>query len=146
MRVSPVLRFVGVAPHGRGAGFRTMRAQRPILGTLVAFVMAAVGAGAQETPSTFEFSFSNPGARSLGLGGAFAALADDATTAFANPAGLVQLVSLEISAEVRHWRYSTPYIEGGRYDGEPTGIGLDTFDGLAFASQRQDLADLSRLV
>lgn len=40
-------------------------------------------------PTTFQFSFSNPGARSLGFGGAFVALADDATASFANPAGLV---------------------------------------------------------
>jgi long-subunit fatty acid transport protein len=99
----------------------------------------------QETPSTFEFSFSNPGARSLGLGGAFAALADDATAAFANPAGLVQLASLEVSAEIRHWSYSTPYIVGGRYEGEPTGIGLDTADGLRTAVSEEHLTGLSFL-
>lgn len=108
-------------------------------------MIAAAGVSAQETPSTFEFSFSNPGARSLGLGGAFAALADDATAAFANPAGLVQLVSLEVSAELRHWRYSTPYIEGGRYEGEPTGIGLDTIGGLRTAVSEEQLTGLSFL-
>ncbi|MCJ7755499.1 MAG: hypothetical protein MUP13_13120, partial [Thermoanaerobaculales bacterium] len=81
-----------------------MRFQRPILVMIVVAALPATSAIAQETPSTFEFSFSNPGARSLGLGGAFAALADDATAAFANPAGLVQLVSIEVSAELRHWR------------------------------------------
>lgn len=113
---------------------------------LVVFVVAVVAplvATSQETPSTFEFSFSNPGARSLGLGGAFAALADDATAAFANPAGLVQLVSLEVSAELRHWRFSTPYIEGGRYEGQPTGIGLDTSDGLRGAVSEEKLTGLS---
>jgi long-subunit fatty acid transport protein len=122
-----------------------MRAQPLILVAILAAVLAAAGAGAQETPSTFEFSFSNPGARSLGLGGAFAALADDATAAFANPAGLVQLASLEVSAEFRHWRYSTPYIEGGRYEGEPTGIGLDTTDGLRTAVSEEQLTGLSFL-
>jgi long-subunit fatty acid transport protein len=112
---------------------------------LIVAMIAAAGAGAQETPSTFEFSFSNPGARSLGLGGAFAALADDATAAFANPAGLVQLASLEVSAELRHWRYSTPYIVGGRYEGEPTGIGLDTVDGLRTAVSEEQLTGLSFL-
>ena len=123
-----------------------MRAHRLILVVFVAVVLAAGGAAAQQqTPSTFEFSFSNPGARSLGLGGAFAALADDATAAFANPAGLVQLASLELSAELRHWRYSTPYIEGGRYEGEPTGIGLDTVDGLRTAVSEEQLTGLSFL-
>jgi len=122
-----------------------MRVQPLILVVLVAVVIAPAIATAQETPSTFEFSFSNPGARSLGFGGAFAALADDATAAFANPAGLVQLVSLEVSAEVRHWRYSTPYIEGGRYEGEPTGTGLDTVDGLRTAVSEEQLTGLSFL-
>ena len=45
----------------------------------------------------------NPGARSLGLGGAFVAVADDATAAWANPSGLMQLVRPEISFEGRAW-------------------------------------------
>jgi long-subunit fatty acid transport protein len=123
-----------------------MRAKVLTLQVIVAAVLAAASANAQlQTPSTFEFSFSNPGARSLGLGGAFGALADDATAAFANPAGLVQLVSLEVSAELRHWRYTTPFIEGGRYEGEPTGIGLDTINGLRTAVSEEQLTDLSFL-
>ncbi len=73
-----------------------------------------------------QFSFSNPGARSLGMGGAFVALADDATAAWANPAGLVQISRPEISLEGRYWSYSTPFAAGGRVRGEPTGLGLDT--------------------
>jgi long-subunit fatty acid transport protein len=122
-----------------------MKAQRIIPVVFVVVIVAPAIAFPQETPSTFEFSFSNPGARSLGFGGAFAALADDATAAFANPAGLVQLASLEVSAEVRHWSYSTPYIEGGRYDGEPTGIGLDTVDGLRSAVSNEQLTGPSFL-
>lgn len=80
---------------------------------------------AQGGPTTLQFSFSNPGARSLGLGGAFVALADDATAAFANPAGLIQLTGPEVSIEGRYWEYRTPYAVGGRTSGEPTGIGLD---------------------
>jgi long-subunit fatty acid transport protein len=89
-------------------------------------------AGASLTPAlgqvlaTIEFSFSNPGARSMGFGGAFVALADDATAAFANPAGLVQLSRPEVSVEARSWSYSTAYTRGGRAAGEPTGIGIDT--------------------
>ena len=91
---------------------------------IVAFLAALFAAGpvcAQtELPPTFEFSFSNPGARSMGFGGAFAALADDATAAFANPAGLVQLVAPEVSIEGRYWSYSTPYVSGGLIWGTPT--------------------------
>ncbi len=47
----------------------------------------------------------NPGARSLGLGGAFVALADDATAAYSNPAGLIQLTRPEISFELRGWGF-----------------------------------------
>jgi long-subunit fatty acid transport protein len=122
-----------------------MKSNRPFLLIFGAMAIAAAPAAAQETPATFEFSFSNPGARSLGFGGAFAALADDATAAFANPAGLVQLASPEVSAELRHWRYSTPYIEGGRFEGEPTGIGLDTTEGLRTAVSNEELTGLSFL-
>jgi long-chain fatty acid transport protein len=79
-----------------------------------------------------DFSFSNPGARSLGFGGAFAALADDATAAYANPAGLVQLTETEVSVESRLWSRSPSFIAGGRLDGEPTGLGIDTRRGPVF--------------
>lgn len=51
--------------------------------------------------ASFQFNLSNPGARSLGMGGAFAGLADDATAAYANPAGLTILARPEISFEGR---------------------------------------------
>ncbi|MCP5119023.1 MAG: hypothetical protein GY953_50105, partial [bacterium] len=92
-----------------------------------------------------EFSFSNPGARSLGFGGAFTALADDATAAFANPAGLVQLARPEVSIEGRSWSYTTPFTIGGRLFGPPTGIGLDTTPGLRTAASSTDLTGLSFL-
>jgi long-subunit fatty acid transport protein len=66
-----------------------------------------------ETNASIPFSFSSPGARSLGMAGAFLGLADDATAAYTNPAGLTQLVQTEISLEARHTSYSTPYIDGG---------------------------------
>jgi long-subunit fatty acid transport protein len=116
-----------------------------ILGFSVALAIAAGGATAQETPATFEFSFSNPRARSLGLGGAFAGMADDATAAFANPAGLVQLLRPEVSVEGRYWSYSTPYTEGGRFEGDPTGLGLDTTPGLRTGRSTEDVSGLSFL-
>lgn len=69
--------------------------------TLLVAGFATAPAAAQSIFDRFEFSFSNPGARSLGFGGAFAALADDATAAYTNPAGLVQLTKPEISLEAR---------------------------------------------
>ncbi len=132
-------REVSSERHGR----RYWSHSRRRVGLCLAVLITTGGATAQETPATFEFSFSNPGARSLGLGGAFAGLADDATTAFANPAGLVQLVRPEISVEVRHWSYSIPYVAGGRYEGSPTGIGLDTVDGMRSARSLEDVTGIS---
>jgi len=93
----------------------------------------------------FEFSFSNPGARSMGFGGAFVALADDATAAFANPAGLVQLAAPEVSLEVRHWSRSIPFTYAGRLTGEPTGVGLDTKSGIEQGTFNDDPTGLSFL-
>lgn len=72
----------------------------------------AVRAHAQVIPlgdgvAGVEVDLTIPGARSLGLGGAFVALADDATAAYANPAGLIQLARPEISLEMRFWDYDS---------------------------------------
>jgi long-subunit fatty acid transport protein len=108
----------------------------------------AGSAAAQNLPQPLfqaPFSFPNPGARSLGFGGAFVALADDATASFANPAGLVQLLEPEVSFDVRLWDYSTRYTVGGRIAGPPTGIGLDTAEGLRYADSNNTLSGLSFL-
>ncbi len=100
---------------------------------------------AQEPIVPLQLSFSDPGARSMGFGGAFVALADDATAAFSNPAGLTQLLRPEISLEGRGWSYSTPYTEGGRLEGLPSGHGLDTTVGLRTATSDYDTTGLSFL-
>jgi long-subunit fatty acid transport protein len=56
----------------------------------------------EEIFRSFEFSLINPGARSGAMGGAFIGLADDATAAEANPAGLTILTKPEVSLEYRH--------------------------------------------
>jgi len=63
--------------------------------------------------SVIPFNLANPGARSLGMGGAFLGLSDDATAAYTNPAGLTQLSETEISIEGRHTKYSVPFVNGG---------------------------------
>ena len=55
----------------------------------------------EEVFRNFRFNLINPGARSLAMGGAFISLADDATAAQANPAGLGFLTRWEFFAEVR---------------------------------------------
>jgi long-chain fatty acid transport protein len=57
-----------------------------------------------------------PGARSLGLGGAFTGVADDATAAIANPAGLSILTAKEISLHVRNSDSDVDFFDPDAYD------------------------------
>ncbi len=110
------------------------------------FLLIASNVRAQAgAPTIVQFSFSNPGARSLGFGGAFVALADDATAAFANPAGLVQISRPEVSVEGRLWNFSTPFTEGGRISGQPTGILLDVSAGLRTGISSESTSGMSFL-
>ncbi len=124
------------------------RAARAALPAVCALLTAGVILG-QEVPSGLvgppivQFSFSNPGARSLGFGGAFVALADDATAAFANPAGLVLIGEPEVSLEGRSWSYSTPFTDRGRIEGEPSGFGVDVVAGLQKGTSSNDLSGVS---
>lgn len=110
---------------------------------LPALIFTGTAAAQEEAPPVVEFSFSNPGARSMGFGGAFVALADDATAAFANPAGLVNLVEPEVSIEGRVWAYATPAVEGGRGFGPATGQGLDLISGLQIGESTAELGGVS---
>jgi long-chain fatty acid transport protein len=92
-----------------------------------------------------QFNFSTPGARSLALGGAFLALANDATAAFANPAGLTVLSRPEISIEGRNFTFTTLFSDQGHALGDPTGIGVDTVAGLQFGESENDTSGLSYL-
>ena len=65
-----------------------------------------------EALSGLQFNFGNPGARSLGMGGAFLGLADDASAAEANPAGLTILRKPEISIELRNYEENQLYHGG----------------------------------
>ena len=94
-----------------------------------------------ETNASIPFNLSNPGARSMGMGGAFVGLADDATAAYTNPAGLTQLVTPEISAEGRHTDYSIPHVTGGSAGVSPfNGSGITTADA---DSSRSNLSFIS---
>src|SRR5215203_16545 len=97
--------------------------------------------------SGLQFNFSTPGARSLGMGGAFLALADDATAAFTNPAGLTNLTvgGSEFSLELRQWRYTNVFTDGGHAFGPPTGVGLDTVEGLRNGESDSEVSGISFL-
>jgi long-subunit fatty acid transport protein len=90
-----------------------------------------------------QFNFVNPGARSLGMGGAFIGLADDSTAAYTNPAGLGQLTRREFSAEVRYTRFNTTNVTRGRLMDAPTGVGLDTISGLQEQETESQVTNLS---
>lgn len=90
-----------------------------------------------------QFNFSNPGARSLALGGAFLGSVDDATAAYANPAGLLQLSEPEVFVEGRRWSFSTPFADRGRASGVPTGNGIDTLGGVELGIAESEVDGLS---
>ena len=74
---------------------------------------SAMAVSSIEYNSGLQFNFSNPGARSLGMGGAYLGFSDDATAAYTNPAGLTVLSQPEIALEVRATYYKTPFVAGG---------------------------------
>jgi long-chain fatty acid transport protein len=92
-----------------------------------------------------QFDFLNPGARSMSLGSAFVALADDATAAFTNPAGLDVLSKPEVSLEVRGRHFENSYLRGGRLSGTVTNQGVDTINGPDYGTADDDTTGLSFL-
>src|SRR5712691_3763146 len=81
--------------------------------------LSAVPAIAQNTDieslAGLQFNFGNPGARSLGMGGAFLGLADDASAAEANPAGLTILRKPEVTIEARNYLEQQLLTTSGTY-------------------------------
>lgn len=51
------------------------------------------------------------GARALGMGNAFVGIADDATAAVVNPAGLAQIVGIDFTANYRYSFYEKEYLD-----------------------------------
>ena len=68
-----------------------------------------------ESLSGLQFNFGNPGARSLGMGGAFLGLADDASAAESNPAGLTILRKPEVSIEFHNFKEQQMFTTTGTY-------------------------------
>lgn len=82
--------------------------------TLAALPLAAQNTDI-ESLSGLQFNFGNPGARSLGMGGAFLGLADDASAAEANPAGLTILRKPEITIEGRNYQEQQVFTTSGTF-------------------------------
>ena len=105
---------------------------------------AALAITDTETNASIPFNLASPGARSMGMGGAFVGLADDATAAYTNPAGLTQLVTPEVSIEARHTEYSLPYVNGGSASVSPfdnSGLNISNAD-----SSKNNISFLSFVV
>jgi long-subunit fatty acid transport protein len=143
------MRAMVAVAGGRGARVGKRRAvfgvalatlARVALATMAAMPpTAARGQSNDEIQTATQFNVSTPGARSLALGGAFVAVADDATAAYANPAGLVQLVEPEASLEARSWAHRSRFTERGHTpETGLTGIGIDLVDGLSSRTLTRD--------
>ncbi|MDY7095509.1 MAG: outer membrane protein transport protein, partial [Acidobacteriota bacterium] len=113
---------------------------------ILILAMVAWPAAAQtddEAGAGVTFNFSTPGARSLGMGGAFLGSVDDASAAYSNPAGLLQLSESEALIEGSRWRYSTPFSLRGRAAGQPTGLGVDTLGSIETGQAESELSGFS---
>jgi long-chain fatty acid transport protein len=107
---------------------------------------AAFDARAQssaEVNAGIQYNFSGPGARSLGRAGAFIADASDATAAYANPAGLVNLPRGEMSIEGRSSEFINAYSASGHAFGPPSGIGNDTVSGIQVGRSANHVNNIS---
>jgi long-chain fatty acid transport protein len=126
---------------------RAWRGRRAMVVLFVAVMTATASNVAAQTNSFLnsglQFDFPLPGARSLGLAGAFVAVADDATAAVANPAGLIRLRRPEVSFEARGWRFVQPVNLRGHAFGSPTGFGVDTVPGIVRGENPASAAGVS---
>ncbi len=79
--------------------------------TVAALLWARGALGQLDSPilSKVQVNLVNPGGKSLALGGAFVSLADDATAAIANPAGLAQQSSWQLSASGKWMQFSPEF-------------------------------------
>ncbi|MEW6511256.1 MAG: outer membrane protein transport protein [Bacteroidota bacterium] len=78
-----------------------------LVSTLVAALVTNAAAQTNtENFAQFRFNFNNPGARATGIGGAFISIADDATAAEANPAGLTTIIRPEVSFETKGIKFT----------------------------------------
>lgn len=113
-------------------GHRVIKGTSHVLGAWALAASVVSAQTNQEVNSAYQFNFSNPGARSLAMGGSLTGLADDATAALTNPSGLLLLAAPEVSFEVRQFGYSNLFTHGGNL-GTPTNVGIDTISGLVLA-------------
>ncbi len=82
--------------------------------------------------SKLRFNLTNPGGKSLAMGGAFSAIADDATAALANPAGLGLISSIEVGVSGKRVNETLGLVDGPLDgDGQPRRRPIRRSDGVA---------------
>ncbi len=108
---------------------------------LVMFEQANQSYAIDNTPgwSLIEFNFTPPGARAMGMGGAFVGLADDATSAVVNPAGLVQLPNSQFVIEGEAEKIDTE--KKLWYENQKVEVGPEGSSGLSFFSLSMPIFD-----
>ena len=130
----------------RNLSIRRRRCARiaAVVALLVTFNVSAASAQASlQVP--MQFDFLNPGARSLAVGSAFVGLADDATSAFTNPAGLILLTAPELSFDVRASEMESLFLSGGRLSGPVSNLGIDRSLGVTYGDSPATHTGLSYL-
>ncbi|MCS7312721.1 MAG: hypothetical protein NZ742_07400, partial [Acidobacteria bacterium] len=114
-----------------------------ILGWVGGLVIPAYAQVDEESFQQLEFNFIPPGARATAMGGAFIGLADDATAAQTNPAGLLVLIRPEIAVEGKFLNYDIPRLasRNSLFDFEPTtfgaNVGSPAFVSIVFPGKNQ---------
>jgi long-subunit fatty acid transport protein len=103
-----------------------------VLMMLALFFLLTGNGNAAEVESASSLNPVGSGARATGMGGAFIGVADDATAASWNPAGLIQLETPEISAVYSYFHRKQTYSNEG-LSGFDTDNTMDS-DGLNYAS------------
>lgn len=105
------------------------KACRPLPCSLIAVALLAAPAALAQIQINSSPSKVGSGARALGMGSAFVAIADDATAASWNPAGLTQLERPEISF-VYSWKRFDEDFDSDVYRGmnQENGVNLDDFN------------------
>lgn len=122
------------------------RRWRGVVRELFLSIVVAAPLLAQSSPEVnagIQFNFASPGARSLARGGAFIADASDATAAYANPAGLVNLPAPELALELRASKFVHSYTDRGHAFGPPTNVGTDTIAGLQLGTSENRVDNIA---
>jgi long-subunit fatty acid transport protein len=118
---------------------------RVAVGLLVATVGLTTTAAAQTNDDFFpslEWNFSTPGARANGMGKTFIGMADDATAAITNPAGLVSLTRPQVYLEFKNTKLKVDRLAAvnSLVSLQPTTV-ESTFNALSFLSVSAPISD-----